>query len=286
MNNNSKISDSEDRFEFSDFPVNSEIAGIIPADGDLRIFIRKSTIEDIDAYLSTDKSNECGGVLIGNVFKDDFGQLFIISDNFIIAEKTISGISKLTFTHDTWQEINDELDKYYNNKVILGWFHSHPGHRVFLSGYDIFIQENFFRDRFMVAYVFDPVNNEKAFFNWKEDKIIKSEGYYIINDNIKTSIELNNSITKEKITSKKNIFTVSKNKFYFLALALIINVIITVLLILDNNVLKSRIEDLDENNSQWKVLKNSIEKIELKVNDLMINQLNKQDSIKINNGIE
>jgi hypothetical protein len=29
-----------------------------------------------------------------------------------------------------------------------------------------------------------------------------------------------------------------------------------------------------------------MEKIELKVNDLMINQLNKQDSLKINNGNE
>ena len=64
----------------------------------------------------------------------------------------------------------------------MGWQHTHPGYGVFLSGYDLFIQKNFFNLPFQVAYVIDPIENTRGFFQWKNEKIKKLGGYYIYDD--------------------------------------------------------------------------------------------------------
>lgn len=146
---------------------------------EFKIFIRQETLKSVDDYLSGDLHNELGGVLVGDVCINSDGEQFIAIDNFIIARHTNSSISRLTFTHETWDQISETLEKDIPGKIILGWFHSHPGHTVFLSSYDLFIQDNFFNLEYMTAYVFDPVINERGFFYKKEDKIVRTKGFYL-----------------------------------------------------------------------------------------------------------
>ena len=46
----------------------------------------------------------------------------------------------------------------------------------------MFIQENFFNLPFQIAYVIDPVQNIRGFFQWKNGRIEKLKGYYIYDD--------------------------------------------------------------------------------------------------------
>ena len=46
----------------------------------------------------------------------------------------------------------------------------------------MFIQENFFNLPFQVAYVIDPIQNLRGFFQWKNGRIEKLKGYYIYDD--------------------------------------------------------------------------------------------------------
>ena len=46
----------------------------------------------------------------------------------------------------------------------------------------MFIQENFFNLPFQVAYVIDPIQNIRGFFQWKDGKVEKLKGYYIYDD--------------------------------------------------------------------------------------------------------
>ncbi|MEO8666529.1 MAG: LysM peptidoglycan-binding domain-containing protein [Ignavibacteria bacterium] len=164
------------RFEF---PADCEYFGKNESQDVLKIFIRADALKRVDEYLASDINNELGGVLIGDVGLNSIGDKFILIDNLIIAKHTNSSISRLTFTHETWDYINQILEKDFPGKKILGWFHSHPGHTVFLSTYDMFIQENFFNVDHMVAYVYDPTINDRGFFSWANKKIIKSDGYYV-----------------------------------------------------------------------------------------------------------
>lgn len=176
-----KGGNKEVNYKISDYPKNYKIFGAENEGDCFKIFIDEITLEKIDEYLSTDIENELGGVLVGDVCINSDKEKFILIVNFIIAEHTNSSLSRLTFTHETWGYINENLERNFPEKKIIGWFHSHPGHTVFLSNFDIFIQENFFNADYMVAYVFDPTIKDRGFFFWKDKQIVKSKGYYIFN---------------------------------------------------------------------------------------------------------
>ncbi len=80
------------------------------------------------------------------------------------AKYTDATASTLTFTHETWDYVHGEHDKMYRTLRMIGWQHTHPNYGVFLSNYDMFIQENFFNLPYQLAYVVDPVQNIRGFF--------------------------------------------------------------------------------------------------------------------------
>ena len=49
---------------------------------------------------------------------------------------------------------------------MVGWYHTHPGWGVFLSGMDTFICDHFFNKPLDVALVIDPCQHERGFFQW------------------------------------------------------------------------------------------------------------------------
>lgn len=184
-----KNRDSKVKVVKCDPPVDVILEGNPPSGSEIKIYIRRNTLTAIDEYMASDLNMELGGVLVGCLCESSSRERFLLVKNFIHAKHTTASVSRLTFTHDTWEGIDKELEKKFPDEIILGWYHSHPGHTVFLSGHDMFIQENFFNLDFMVAYVYDPSINDRGFFNWdtsdgkKETK--KSSGYYVAvgNDN-------------------------------------------------------------------------------------------------------
>ena len=101
---------------------------------------------------------EVGGFLIGHI--DDDGTHITAARPALAAQ---SGQTHLTFTHDAWDEVLPLLETDYPGQAIVGWYHSHPGFGVFLSEYDIFIQENFFGSPGQVALVVDPLAGTYGF---------------------------------------------------------------------------------------------------------------------------
>ena len=166
-------------FKKLEFPDNHYFLGSGEPDIEYRIFIKQETLKKIEDHLLSDVNNELGGVMVGEICINENDKKFILINDLIIAMHSSSSLSRLTFTHETWDYINDVMDKDFPGKKILGWYHSHQGHTVFLSNYDLFIHENFFNLEHMVAYVFDPTIKERGFFVWENGKIEKSEGFFV-----------------------------------------------------------------------------------------------------------
>jgi len=173
-----KDNSSESILKLCEYPSDCEYFGEEKNVNDLKIFILQHTLDEVDEYLSGDLNNELGGVLLGDVCVNKENGKFILINELIIARHSNSSLSRLTFTHETWDYINEVREKDFPEKKVLGWFHSHPGHTVFLSNYDIFIHENFFNLYYMVAYVFDPTIKDRGFFLWRDNKVVKAGGFY------------------------------------------------------------------------------------------------------------
>jgi len=77
-------------------------------------------------------------------------------EGYVKARHYVNSAASFRFTHDTWSAISRECEQRFNDKLRVGWHHTHPGYGVFLSSMDQFIHRHFFNLPWMVALVVDP----------------------------------------------------------------------------------------------------------------------------------
>lgn len=161
-------------------PMNFLTFGEVESD-DVKVYIKQNVYKALEKYALEDVDHERGTIILGDIC-EEHGKLHVVISNYIEAKYTDASASTLTFTHETWNYIHKVHDAKYPGKKIVGWQHTHPGYGIFLSNYDLFIHENYFDLPFQVAYVIDPIQNLRGFFQWKNGKIEKLRGFYIYDD--------------------------------------------------------------------------------------------------------
>ena len=161
-------------------PMNFLTFGEIEND-DVKVYIKQDVYKALEKLAASDTTKELGSIILGE-YCQEHGKTHVIISQYIEAKYTDASASTLTFTHETWDYVHTEHERRYPDKKIIGWQHTHPNYGIFLSNYDMFIQENFFNLPFQVAYVIDPIQNLRGFFQWKNGRIEKLKGYYIYDD--------------------------------------------------------------------------------------------------------
>ena len=174
------IEDEPEEESSFQLPVNIFVVGEI-ANDDVDVYIKQDVFKALEDYSASDTEHELGSVLIGK-FSDVLGKTSVVISDFIEAKYTDASASTLTFTHESWEYIHQEHEEKYPEEKILGWQHTHPGYGIFLSNYDMFIQENFFNLPFQVAYVIDPKQGTRGFFQWKNGEVQKLKGFYVYDE--------------------------------------------------------------------------------------------------------
>src|SRR3954452_6744896 len=122
----------------------------------VEVHVEQSVLDAIGTHVSEDTTLEYGGVLVGSVARDGRSVLVTASIRGVGA---VSEDASLTFTHETWDTVNEVLERQFPGEQMVGWYHSHPRFGIFLSEYDLFIHRNFFREPWQVAYVVDPIQS-------------------------------------------------------------------------------------------------------------------------------
>ena len=113
---------------------------------------------------------EVGGVLVGRIPRG--GGLPLVT-GAIEALEADEQRATLTFTQEAWSHVHRVLDtEFPDGDQIVGWYHSHPGFGIFLSGHDMFIHENFFSGESQIALVVDPHARVEGVFRWEEGKVV------------------------------------------------------------------------------------------------------------------
>lgn len=161
-------------------PMNFLTLGEIETD-DVKVYIKQDVYKALEELAASDTTKELGSIIIGD-YANELGKTNVIISEFVEAKYTDASASTLTFTHKTWDYVHSEHERLYPDKKIIGWQHTHPNYGIFLSNYDMFIQENFFNLPFQIAYVIDPIQNIRGFFQWKNGKVEKLKGYYIYDE--------------------------------------------------------------------------------------------------------
>jgi proteasome lid subunit RPN8/RPN11 len=129
----------------------------------------RTVLDEIHAHGQSITDAEICGVLVGNVYHDKFGPYLRIHAS-IRGDKAQGHAAQVTFTDETWTQINEKMDRGYADAKMVGWYHTHPGFGIFLSGMDLFIQDNFFNLPWQVAFVYDPIGGDEGMFFWRKGK--------------------------------------------------------------------------------------------------------------------
>lgn len=152
-----------------------------PENEEVKVYIKQEVYRALEKLAASNTSKELGSILLGS-HTEALGKTHVVISAYIEAKYTDASASTLTFTHETWDYVYKEKERSFPQDKIVGWQHTHPSYGIFLSNYDLFIQENFFDMPFQVAYVIDPVQNMRGFFCRKNGKIEKLPGFYVYDD--------------------------------------------------------------------------------------------------------
>ena len=138
------------------------------------IIITESCQKSLYSYLQSSKK-ELGGLLLGRTYSLPYntvhGYSFIsfITDSIPSVKFKSSAVS-LTIDAEIWNRTRDYLD---HGKVIIGWYHSHPGMGAFFSATDQLTQKSFFSNAYSLGIVIDPCRNEiKCYFGTNSNEIL------------------------------------------------------------------------------------------------------------------
>lgn len=141
-------------------------------------FIMADALEEMLVHGREEADHEVGGFLLGEFVASTTAKGALVRE-IAPALQTDASLVHVTFTHDTWADINARLDDHPDHPRIVGWYHTHPGFGPFYSAYDRFLHENFFNNPLHVGVVMDPRQGALSLYGWQDGSLVRANGLYV-----------------------------------------------------------------------------------------------------------
>lgn len=145
------------------------------------IFLGKKCIIEIDQFLFDEnlsrvaelntKIPEIGGMLFGTYVEDSSNNTYkVYVEHFEPIESEGEDQFELVFKTKSLTDAILKVEKQYPSLGLVAWFHTHPGHGLFLSPSDLRIQNGFFKEPYQFAMEIDSLssNVDTGFFTWQQ----------------------------------------------------------------------------------------------------------------------
>ncbi len=147
-----------------------------------KVYIIQKVYEEIWGHLLETPNIESGGVLVGHPFKTFDGKItFVIVTAIIPQHSDDRSVGHFTVGPRETAQARTELELTYPGLVAVGWYHSHPGHGIFLSSQDMTIVRSIYNTSWNIALVIDPKRKREGIFVGAEGKQLGGSGYDQLN---------------------------------------------------------------------------------------------------------
>lgn len=142
------------------------------------VLLAGEAIQEIDDFVKKEKREsmenetdvpEIGGFLLGQTHQNGKG-IDVAVDKFVPISTGKQSVYTVEFGASAWVELA-EIQEDNPEMELIGWFHTHPGHGLFLSRPDLKIQNGFFTKEHQIAIEIDPLTKDMdtALFSWKKE---------------------------------------------------------------------------------------------------------------------
>jgi proteasome lid subunit RPN8/RPN11 len=146
-----------------------EILDLVPAShtssGTRCLVILPDTIfESMMRHLKGDCTVERIGILAGRPYTHPSNrQLLVCIDAALPVDDADATNVHVSIQKNMWKSLWAELPLADESRIV-GWYHSHPKHGVFLSPIDLKTQSLWFAQEWKIAIVVDPIRDEYQLF--------------------------------------------------------------------------------------------------------------------------
>lgn len=148
-------------------------------DAPFQVYIVKEAYDKAWRHVGQSRHTECGGILVGHPFRTSDQEItFIVIVDIIPQDSDNRSVGHFTVSPTEISEARVTLEQ--TGYLAVGWYHSHPGHGVFLSEQDMTIVRSIYDSHWHVAWVMDPFREEAAFFKGAEGKRLSR--YYLLRE--------------------------------------------------------------------------------------------------------
>lgn len=155
------------------------------------VTVRQNAWNKILIHGSSDKTNEQFGILVGGVYENpENGGIWLDIVGMIPAERYHGTPAYVEVSTDEMSEMirrSESLMESYPDLCRLGWYHTHPGHTIFMSATDKSNHRSVYRANWQTALVYDPRNHLFGFFAGPECWSLPKNNIYILPDGSPTT---------------------------------------------------------------------------------------------------
>jgi proteasome lid subunit RPN8/RPN11 len=128
------------------------------------VILPRAAFDEMILHLKGDCTRERIGILTGRPYtKSSSGQLLVCVDAAISVDDIHATNIRVAIQKSAWKDVWTRFPLDAEGRIV-GWYHSHPGHGVFLSATDRATQSLWFAQEWKVAIVVDPVRGEYQAF--------------------------------------------------------------------------------------------------------------------------
>jgi proteasome lid subunit RPN8/RPN11 len=151
-----------------------------PADA-VTFYIPRSVLESLFRHAVAHPRLEVGGYL--------FGHAYVAGESAVVEVRGAYSITSGDATVASFRfEIEDSVraERFQTERFpgtdIVGWYHTHPGHGVFMSGVDVNTHVRYFKLFHRVALVIDPLHKEFAAFVQRDGDVHSLATIHVVED--------------------------------------------------------------------------------------------------------
>ena len=151
------------------------------------IHFKRESIKEIDVFLRNYNTSmlkekeenipEIGGMLLGIYQLNENTQQYLVSvEKFVPIQAKFQNNYRLEFDPGSMAIDLSYIQDKFPDLNLIGWFHTHPGHGLFLSQPDLKIQNDFFNQDYQFAMEIDSIteNLDTGFFTRKKNGIMNN----------------------------------------------------------------------------------------------------------------
>ena len=129
------------------------------------VYINKEAYSIMERHAAQGAHEEIGGFLLGRPCIMDNARVTWVMK--AVPGNCISTSGHVVIESSTYDRAWNEMEQ--DGFIIVGWYHTHPGMGIFLSGTDVNTMSLHYQKPYQIAIVIDPINRNHGVFGWQDE---------------------------------------------------------------------------------------------------------------------